>query len=183
MSISGAWTAIRGKEKADVLHELGLHVAGVQDGGALVGVQLPSGWYVITASLRSAEDPCAPVLAKLSSGCEVVTFGELESTGYKHAAGWQDGSCTWSVTCDPDEGDGLAIEGIPPAALDPVLRADTEAARAALYDVLELSKSLTGFRPDEGCPERSEGLAPRSAQNTFNVPMKSSWLKKLFRAH
>lgn len=159
MSISGVWTAIRGKAKAEVLRELGLHVAGVQGAGALVGIQLPSGWYVIQVSLRYAEDPCARVLATLSSGCEVVRFGEVESNGYKEAAGWIDGSRTWSVTYDPDEDDKLAIEGIPPAALDSVLRADTEKARAALFDVLELSKSLTGFRPDEGCDEPNEILA------------------------
>jgi hypothetical protein len=163
-----------------VLRELGLHVVGVQRGGALVGAQLPSGWYVITVTLRSAEDPCAPVLAKLSSGCEVVTFGEVESTGCKAAAGWKNGARTWSVSCDPDQGEKLAIEGSPPAALDSVLHADTEEARAALYDVLELSKSLTGYRPDEGCPEPSEVLAPRPTQNTSNVPKKSSWFKKLF---
>jgi hypothetical protein len=177
MSISGVWTAIRGKDRAEVLRELGLHVAGVQGGGALVGRQLSSGWYVITVSLRFAEDPCAPVLAKLSSGCEVVTFGEVESTGYKEAAGWKDGSRAWSVTCDPDQGDKLMIEGVPPAVLDSVLRADTEEARAALYDVLELSKSLTGFRPDEGCAEPSEVLTQHAAQNT---PRKSSWFKRLF---
>ncbi len=180
MSISAVWTAIRGKESAEVLRELGLDVTGVQAGGGLVGALLPSGWYVITVNLRSAEDPCASVLAALSSGCEVVTFGEVESTGYKEAAGWIDGSRTWSVTWDPEQGDKLAIEGIPPAALDSVLRADTEEARAALYDVLELSKSLTGFRPDEGCPGPCEVLAPHAAQNTFHVPKKSSWLKKLF---
>jgi hypothetical protein len=182
MSISGVWTAIRGKERGEVLRELGLHVAEAGDG--LVGAQLPSGWYVITVSLRSAEDPCAPVLAKLSTGCQVVTFGEVEGTGYKEAAGWKDGSRTWSVTCDPDQGENLAIEGTPPPELDSVLRADTEEARASLFDVLELSKSLTGFRPDEGGPDPSEVLAPHAAQSTFNAPKKpTSWLRKLFGAN
>jgi hypothetical protein len=178
MSISGVWTAIRGKQKTDVLRELGLQIAEVQAGGALVGVLLPTGWYVVTVSLRSAEDPCAPVLAKLSSGCEVLTFGEVESTGYKTAAGWKDGSRIWSVICDPDQSDKLAIEGIPPAALESILRADTEETRAALYDVLELSKSLIGFRPDEGCAEPSEALHP--ARSAVNVPKKSSWFDRLF---
>jgi hypothetical protein len=145
MSISGVWTAIRGKAKTDVLRELGLEVADAATGG-LVGTQLPSGWYVITVSVRSAEDPCAPVLAKLSSGCEVLTFGELESTGYQAAARWMDGSRIWSVICDPDESDELAIEGVPPAGLE------------AALDVLALSGSLVGFRPDEGCTEPSEVL-------------------------
>jgi hypothetical protein len=164
MSSSGVWTAIRGKEKTDVLRELGLQRADVQAEGGLVGALLPSGWYVITVSLRSAEDPCAHVLAKLSSGCEVLTFAEVESTGYKQAAGWKDGSQIWSMICDPDESDELAIEGTPPSGA------------GADLDVLELSKSLTGFRPDEGCSEPSEVLA----RSTGNVAKKSSWLAKLF---
>jgi hypothetical protein len=180
MSISGVWTAIRGKGKAEVLRELGLHVTEGQREGGLVGAQLPSGWYVITVSLRSAEDPCAPVLAKLSSGCEVVTFGEVEGTGYSEATGWNNGSRCWSVICDPDQGDELAVEGAPPAVLDSVLGRATKKRGLPSFDVLELSKSLTGFRPDEGCPEPSEVLAPLAAQKTFKRPQKSSWLKKLF---
>jgi hypothetical protein len=179
MSISGVWTAIRGKERAEVLRNLGLHVADVQAEGGLVGAQLSSGWYVITVSLRSAEDPCAPVLAKLSSGCELVTFGEVEDTGYSEAAGWNNGSRSWSVICDPDQGSELAIEGTPPAALESLLGQTKKNRGLPNFDVLELSKSLTGFRPDEGCPEASEVLAPLSDQNTFKR-QKSSWFKKLF---
>jgi len=178
MSISAVWTAIRGKQTAEALSVLGLHVAGGR-AGALVGAHLPTGWYVITVSLRSAEDPCAPILAKLSSGCEVVTFGLVESTAYQEAAGWKDGSRTWSVSRDPDQGDKLAIEGIPPAALDSVLRAETEEARVRLYDVLELSKALIGFEPSEGFPEPCEVLVPHANRNTSNVP-KASWFTKLF---
>jgi hypothetical protein len=181
MSISSQWTSIRGKSRSDVLGELALDVGAAQE-GALVGTQLPNGWYVITVSLRSAEDPCAPVLAKLSVGCDVVTFGEIESTGYKGASGWQNGSRIWAVTYDPDVDNKLVIEGVPPTALDSVLRADTEKARIALYDVLELSKSLIGFRPDEGNHDPSEVLVSPFARGASNVPKNQSWFQRLFKA-
>jgi hypothetical protein len=185
MSYSGAWTAIRGKASAEVLRELGLHVAEVADElPAVTGTELANGWYVITVDLRRADDPCAPVLAKLSSGCEVVACGAVESTMYSAAAEWKNGLQTWSVTFDPDESiRDLSIEGTPPAALESI-RQPGKADIGSFFDApLQLSKSITGFRPDEGSHEGYQVLVASITRDTTRDkgPKQSSWLKRLFQ--
>jgi hypothetical protein len=174
MSVSGAWTAIRGKAAADVLRELGLHAI-TEELPAITGTELANGWYVITVGLRQAEDPCAPVLAKLSAGCEVIACGAVESTMYSEAAAWKDGVRIWSVACDPDQSMcELVIEGTPPAF-------DAASGLGSLFEVpFQLSKSITGFRPDEGSSEPFQALASNQPQIIYEAPKKSSWLKKLF---
>jgi hypothetical protein len=119
MSYSGSWTAIRGKASGNVLRELGLLATREnEEFPALIGADLPNGWYVIIVGYRRLEDPCAPVLAKLSAGCEVVTGAAVESSMASEVGEWKDGSRTWSVTFNPDDSDDLAMQSTSHSCFD-----------------------------------------------------------------
>ncbi len=151
MGVSGAWVAVRGMDRAQVLALMGLAEA---DGAACVrpaSVELADGWLIVLTPAPEGID--LRLMQALSVGGQVLAFDGHD--GLSTAQGYQDGQPFWSVTQDrgPDRLFDVEILGAPPPDLAPILdRLMAETARGGAdfdspLDVpAELCAALCGFR-------------------------------------
>jgi hypothetical protein len=170
MGYSVSWLAIRGKDPATILDELGLHETGdyqeVPD-WRFCGAQLLGGWYLIFANEFGFTESCD--LGRLSTNCEIVTCSLEEHVMCSYASGWSHGEWRWSIAHDCQQNDGvlhLETKGELPLAFDSVrerLVAQQNQSQGKksgvdyIFDVpLEVAKSLTGFKHDEDFPGGDE---------------------------
>lgn len=160
MGYALSWAAVRDGNPQTVWAALGLRSTGKREAVAeskIVGVQLPTGWYLVLFDRRDVEDR---VLARLSLSGEVVSCFVEDHVMVSWASGWRRGKKIWSVIhgCEkghfhletkgepPDELKGIAERLIAEQRADGGEKADVD----HLYDVpAELAKQLTGFRHDQ----------------------------------
>lgn len=157
------WQAFRGASAQAVCDDLGLKRTGQREDVAdspLVGVELPSGWYVVVANNFSRYgkkvDP-----AQLSREGELVVCCVEERVGYSSAEEWKHGCQLWSIIHDAASGDLEHLEttgDLPPefASIRDRKRSEQQAAggRKAQVDYyfdipLDVAKLIAGFAHDE----------------------------------
>jgi hypothetical protein len=159
MGITLAWIAVKDGRKEDLLERLGLEEIGETsdeiDADCVFG-ETTEGWSVLVmkkpaSDLDKAMGSTAPQgfsLCGLMS--EVVMFSEVR--------GYIDGRKSWSVVHDPDKNPTTVVHGDPPEPFYDIKR-ELEATQAEagdeqvdyLFDLpMELTASLSGYRPSEG---------------------------------
>jgi len=123
----------------------------------VTGVLLPSGWYTVFFNEPLPAEFDEATLCKISQGAAVMVFVVEETSMVSLARGYVDGTQTWEVVHDANEGmEHLAVTGTPPPPFVEVrqrlLDVLTKSERDAdyLFDLpAVLSKVTTGFRHDE----------------------------------
>lgn len=177
MGYSLFWLGVAGKPRAQVLRELGLELGAPDDHVSVrtpvVGVTLPSGWFVVVLNRNANVWYTDEALASLSAGCRVMTCEVQETSMSSSAAGFQDGRQAWRMLHDEGQArDHLETEGELPPEFAAVYAAvtqrhhDAEAEAAELgveldvdhvFDApADLGQALTGFRHDYTPPPGSE---------------------------
>jgi hypothetical protein len=122
-------------------------------------------WAIIIRSYCSFPYPSDQALAELSEAREIISVHVEEHVMFAHAEFWRDGKAIWKVWHGGDENvrDFHAI-GEFPASFETLkqqyfAKQDEEDAGGAEVDLifdlpLDLAAELTGFRHDEGAPDR-----------------------------
>jgi hypothetical protein len=163
MGWSLSWAALKGGSPQTACAALGLRATGKREEipeSKIVGVQLPTGWYVLQFDRSELKDR---VLSNLSRSGEVVCCFVEDHVMVSWASGWRDGNKVWSVVHDCEKGRfHLAIIGEAPPELKGIAERLTAEQRAAggekadvdyVYEVpAELAKELTGYRHDQDMP-------------------------------
>ena len=166
MGYALSWAAVRGGS-ADAVHTiLELDLTGAREEvpeSKVVGVGLPTGWYLVMFNRNAIK---AKFLERLSLLGEVVYCFVEDHVMLSVASGWLAGGLRWSVTHDCEKGRfHLQVEGQPPPNFD-VIRDRLIAQQNAeggeksdtdyIYDIpAELARELTGFRHDQDIPGMS----------------------------
>ena len=161
-----SWLAVKGKAPTLIRWELRLlETAGRQDvpEAGILGLELPSKWYLVFFN-----DPCAPEvgsasLSRLSRGCEVVSCIVEEGSMVSMASGHEDGRQAWSVLHVSSNGltDIQATGELPKgyhAIRDALLDKQATATRRVdyVFDLpIQLGEQIVGYRHD-GCPGGGE---------------------------
>jgi len=192
MGFALSWLAVKGKPAAAVLAELELRptgVATIEGESPVAGAASGDGWYVVVADGSEHHLISAPVVERLSRGCEVLTCTVEEHVMFSQATGWRDGRRLWGVTHRGENGPaGLDETGeLPreyPAIRDAMLAEQAAEGRAEaevdhLFDIpVVLVQSFTGYRHDEASPvfeaRGFEVLEPESVGRA-----KRSWIERL----
>jgi uncharacterized RDD family membrane protein YckC len=175
MGYSVWWLGVSGKERGQVLDELGLALDGEAEdviGHPLVGVTLPTGWFLVLLNRYAPVWYTDEELADLSAGCSVISCEAEEHAMYSAASGFADGRRSWRIVHDDlKDPDDLRAEGdLPPdfSAIFASLKEkhDLETAEWPggdaprtdyLFDVpVDVAQALSGFRHDYDPPEGSE---------------------------
>jgi hypothetical protein len=183
MGYSLSWPALKGGNLQTARAALGLRATGKREETAeskIVGVQLPTGWYVVQLNRTEMEDR---ELARLSRSGEVVCCSVEDHVMVSWASGWSEGKTVWSVVHDCEKGRfHLDIKEVAPAELKGIAERLTAEQQAAggekadvdhVYDVpAELAKELTGYRHDQDMP----GLTGE----VFEILEREGTLEKLF---
>ena len=150
MGASLSWFAIRDKTPAAALQDFGLKNAGKgYCDTPYCGGWLPSGWYLIIHGRHEFTNDEA---RRLSRGCEVVACFVEERVGVSRASGWNDGHQVWGVCYGDQAGDGLLVDGEPPAVFAQIqdrIRQEAEDESADFSIPVELARELTGYHHDE----------------------------------
>lgn len=163
---SRTWLAVKGKAADTVCDDLGLRAGMAVTRPrrfALEGAASDAGWYLIVADGRDHRLIQAPVLTRLSAGCEVLTCTVEERNLSSAAAGWRDGRRLWSVTYEGEDSPGEVVaEGELPvtfAIIRQELTAKSQAEDAGdllldpLFEIpIEAVRNAVGYRPDEPSP-------------------------------
>jgi hypothetical protein len=163
MGYSLSWAALKGGNLQTACAASGLRATGKREEIAeskIVGVQLPTGWYVVQFNRTELEDR---ELARLSQAGEVVSCFVEDHVMVSWASGWREGKKIWSVVHDCEKGRfHLDVKGEAPAELKGIserIIAEQQAAVGEkadvdhIYDVpAELAKVLTGYRHDQDTP-------------------------------
>jgi hypothetical protein len=191
MGFSLSWLGIKGKSATAILAELRLRptgAPGVEGESSVVGAMSDAGWYLIVA--RGAEHRLisAPVVERLSTGCEVLTCTVEEHVMFSEATGWQNGRRVWSVTHRAEDGPtGIDAQGALPPEFPPIrddftARQRAEGGDAARVDFLfEIPVALV----ERFIAYRHDAISPAFDEESFEVlvPMdesKQSWIQRLF---
>ena len=163
MGYSLSWAALKSGNLQTACAALGLRSTGKREEIAeskIVGVQLPTGWYVVVFNQSETEDR---ELARLSRTGEVASCFVEDHVMVSWASGWREGKKLWSVAHDCEKGRfHLDIKGEAPPELKGIaerLIAEQQTAGGEkadvdhVYDVpAELAKALTGYRHDQDTP-------------------------------
>jgi hypothetical protein len=167
MGFSHSWVAVQGLEPERAAETLGMEIEEARApedmtaGGFYLGIA-PNGWLIALTDRRAnAFEGALTELAKFGPAvaCEVN-----ESVMYSEARGYDDGSESWRVVYDCEEGpDALRVTGNPPAQLNEIRRKaeaeqEAEGGEDANVDVLFdipalLARSICGFMLGENEPE------------------------------
>jgi hypothetical protein len=165
MGYSLTWLAARGRTPEEVRTALGLRLTDQREEfpeSPFSAITMPGGWYVVVANEFDESFADEPVLARLSDGSsEIVTCFVEEHVMASEACEWKAGKKLWRVSHQSDQGIfHLAAGGQLPATFEKLLgeaRSQQEKAGGQavnvdhLFDVpVEIAKSRTGFRHDEG---------------------------------
>lgn len=193
MGFSLSWVAVKGGTPKDVLNELGLRPTGERSDiaeSAADGVSLSGGWYVVVSNHNEVSLHERKKLKELSSIGEVVLCFVEEHVMFSSAAGWRDGTCTWTVEHDAQKSvHHLDVKGEPPPAFDEIYSRLAQEQNEAggkkagvdfIFDVpIELAKALTGFVHSEDPPGLVENEGPFGILESTRPEPKSIW-KRLF---
>lgn len=164
MGYSLTWLAARGRTPEEVRTALGLRLTDQREEIAespLSAITMPGGWYVVVANEFDGSFADEPVLARLSDGSsEVVTCFVEEHVMASEACEWKAGKKLWRVSHQSYQGIfHLDADGQLPATFEKLLgeaRSQQENVGQTanvdhMFDVpVEIAKSRTGFRHDEG---------------------------------
>ena len=156
---------MKGKAADAVCHDLGIR-AGMEitqpSGFALEGAASDAGWFLIIGTGFDHRLIQPAVIARLSLGCEVLTCTVDVRNLSSRAAGWRDGSKTWSVTYDGEDSPDVVVDGELPVTSDMIRRdyiARSQAPDAGdllldpLFEIaIEVVRDPVGYRPDEPSP-------------------------------
>ncbi len=171
MGYSLTWLAARGRTPEEVRIALGLRLTDQREEIAespYSAITMPGGWYVIVANELDESFADTSVLARLSQGSsEVVTCSIEEHVMASEACEWKAGNELWRASHQSDQGIyHLATEGHLPATFEKLLdearsKQENVGAQSSnvdhLFDVpIEIAKSRTGFRHDEGGQDHPE---------------------------
>lgn len=163
MGHSLAWLAIRGKPAPAVHRDLGLAPTGntgLYGDHPMVGIALPSGWFLLVSNNSAHPMILDPAL---SHGCEMIACSLDEHVMYSNAEYWQNGQEIWSITHDAQhEIMHLEVKGEVPEIFEAVrarLASQQEQEGGAVaetdyyFDIpLETARQLAGFRHDVDDP-------------------------------
>jgi hypothetical protein len=181
MGLAMSWIAVRGRDRDDVLRELGLEsepeVTDFPPGGLSVS-PLAGGWLLFVAD-RDLDAAFEPRFTDLSRGGSAVACVVEEHVMFQESRGYRDGVEAWRVTHDCNMEGGLyhlEVTGDPPSELEAIRRTevanqDAEGGQQAGVDFLadaplDLAKAICGFKHDDEWPEGmgfSRLFRPRAA--------------------
>jgi len=164
MGFSISFIAVKGREKAEVVGELGLADTGRPDPrtrARFVYAELPDGWRLVYSNSFDYASPRR--IADLSKGALAVGCAVEEHVMFSGARAYEDGRELWSVIHDRQDGlYDLSMTGKPPAELqaikDRLFKEQDEEGGAdagvdCIFDIpVELAAAVTGFRHDEPMP-------------------------------
>jgi hypothetical protein len=128
---------------------------------------LESGWELLWMERCDHEFIGEDWLRRLSAGCEVVAVSVEEHVMASVAEGWKDGRRLWRLVHESEQGqDHLEVAGTPPVdhralmanALEMKRKQGSDAADHVFDVPLNVAKTLTGFKHDEGGPDEFEIL-------------------------
>jgi len=168
MGVSLSWLAIKGKLPEAVLGELELRSAGKPGEvgrSPFVAAISDAGWYLLVFNRCEHHIISAPVVERLSAGCEVLTCTVEEHVMFSEATGWRDGHRLWLVTHRGDDDTTkktVSEEGTLPSEYSAIRERffrQQEAENAAdaevdfLFEIpVVLVQTFTGFKHDEASP-------------------------------
>jgi hypothetical protein len=171
MGASLSWLAVRGPSAADVRTRLAVAPTGRFEEvpeSAVSAAELPGGWTLVVMEGCDHTFIGDDSLRRLSADGEVVAASVEEHVMASRAEGWKDGRRTWSLSHESEKGmDHLEEAGAPPqeyAAIKAggLARQQAEGPTAEVdhvFDIpLTLAQRLTGYKHDEGGPDRFEIL-------------------------
>jgi hypothetical protein len=160
-----SWLAVKGKTADAVCRDLGLRagMALAKPGGfALEGAASDAGWYLISATGFDHRLIQPPLLAALSTGCEVLTCTVDVRNLSSRASGWRNGQKSWSVTYEGEDRPDVILDGDLPSTFDLIRRdyvARSQAPDAGdllldpLFEIaIEIVRNPVAYRPDEPSP-------------------------------
>ena len=168
MGNSLSWLAAKGKSPETVLGELELRSTrkpGDVGRSPFVAATSDAGWYLIVANRCEHHIISAPVIERLSAGCEVLTCTVEEHVMFSEATGWRDGHRLWSVTHrgeDDTTKKTVSEAGTLPSEYSAIRdrffrQQEAESAADAEVDFLfeipvVLVQTFTGYKHDEASP-------------------------------
>ena len=167
MGFSHSWIAVQGLAPEPALETLGMEVEEARApedmtaDGLYLGIA-PNGWLIALTDRRA--NAFEGQLAELAKFGPAVACEVNESVMYSEARGYDDGSESWRVVYDCEEGpDALRVTGNPPAQFHEIRRKaeaeqEAEGGEDADVDVLFeipalLAQSICGFMLGESEPE------------------------------
>jgi hypothetical protein len=157
MGYSLSWLAIRGKSREEIHRDLKITPTGTYSEfpeSPCMGAQVGD-WYLVIKDHEVFED--LDQVARLSTGCEVVSCFVEEHVMVSEAVGWRDGKKIWFVLHDTQKKIGhMEAKGeLPPAyeAIRASLYAEQDSSDVPeadyLFDIpVETARSVTGYRHD-----------------------------------
>jgi hypothetical protein len=179
---SKSWLAVKGKAVEAVYRDLGIRAGmAIRTSGAfaLEGAASDAGWYLMVATGFDHRLIQAPVLARLSVECELLTCTVDVRNLSSRAAGWRDGAKIWSVTYEGEDSPDVVVAGDLPVTFDMIRRdyvARSQASDAGdllldpLFEIaIEIVRHAGGYRPDEPSTAfDGRWMALDSVDKTFN---------------
>jgi len=167
MGYAISWLAVRGKSPEEVRRLLGLIPTGRYGeplDSLITAALLPGGWFLVLLDDPAHEFILKGTPERISIDCEVVTAAIEEHVMASLAEGWKDGRRVWSLDHQSEKGiEHLEVVGTPPESFAEIRSKAFELQRGEdadyIFDVpLQVAQSLTGFKHDEGGPDRFEIL-------------------------
>ena len=163
MGFSISWLALKTDDKDSANALLSLKETGEFGDYAdypIVGIILPSGWYLIVADRCDHELIKPETLKDISSNFTVVACSIEEHCMFSSCSIWDDGAEQFSVDHKGDESFySLESKGVPPSGYNEIKEKyhkeqDKEGGEDAEVDMIfeiptVLAQSLTGFKHDE----------------------------------
>jgi len=160
MGYSLSWAALKNGTLETICSACNLRPTGEREKfpeSKVVAADISTGWHVVLYNRYEVDDQ---VLAKLSTGGEVVSCFVEDHVMFSSASGWVHGKQVWRIFHDCEKGRyHLDVAGTPPAALAEIQNRLVEEQKAAggekadvdyIYEIpAELAKTLTSFRHDE----------------------------------
>jgi hypothetical protein len=172
MGVSLSWVGVGGKAQQEILDLLGLSRTeqyGDELDFPLMGLDLPSGWYLLVARGSDHALVSPEILERLSTRGSVVAVSVDENSLFSSASLWRDRCVVWKVEHRGSERGffDLQVDGVPPKRFADLSAATIsgqhlEGGNDADIDLvlevpLELAKSIVGFKHDEKWPGVREG--------------------------
>ena len=175
MGYSISWLAAQGKSPEAIRQSLGVQGTGKFGQYAdfpIIGVMLPSNWYLLVAQRYDHKIVSDDVLAKASDNAPVVACSIEEHVMAVWASEWRNGKRLWRVKHDAQIArDHIEVSGALPLNFE-TIRGECAANQAAetkgehevdwFFDVpTRLAGSIVGFKHDE----ETRGLG----ENSFEI--------------
>ena len=183
---------VKGKSPDAILADLHLRPTGVRglEGDApVVGEMSGTGWYLVIAQGAEHRLISAPVVERLSQGCDVLTYTVEEHVMFSEATGWRNGRRLWAVTHRGEDGPvGIDAQGDLPPEYAPIRddhMAQQEAAGGdaadvdCLFDIpVVLVQRFTGYKHDDVSSADVQFEVLESTEPSGKPA--TSWVRRLF---